>query len=121
MGKLTALYDACVPYPAPLRDLLMHLAMTDLPAARWTDRIHDQWIGALMIKRPDLTREQLQRTRDLMNAHVYDSLVTEYEGLIGSLDLPDPNDRHVLAAAIHCGASVIVTYNLDDFPAEHLA
>jgi len=121
MGTLTALYDACVLYPAPLRDFLMHLAVTELVAARWTDRIHDEWIGALLIKRPDLTREQLERTRELMNAHASDALVTEYEGLIEALDLPDPDDRHVLAAAIHSGSSVIVTYNLNDFPTPYLA
>jgi len=115
------LYDACVLYPAPLRDFLMHLALTGLFSARWTDRIHDEWMNALLTKRSDLRRSQLERTRSLMNANVYDSLVTGYEGLIDSLELPDPNDRHVLAAAIHSGVSVIVTYNLDDFPPEYLA
>ena len=90
MGMLTVLYDACVLYPAPLRDFLMHLALTDLFAARWTDRIHEEWIRALLGKRPDLTREQLERTRELMNAHVRDCLVTEYETLIESLHLLDP-------------------------------
>jgi len=51
-----------------------------------------------------------------MNAHVRDCLVTGYEPLIQGLTLPDPEDRHVLAAAIRAGASVIVTFNLDDFP-----
>ena len=121
MGTFTALYDACVLYPAPPRDFLMHLALTDLFAARWTDQIHDEWIRALLGKRPDLTREQLERTRDLMNAHVRNSLVTEYEGLIESLELPDPDDRHVLAAAMHSDSAVIVTYNVTDFPSEYLA
>jgi len=116
MAGFTALYDACVLYPAPLRDLLMHLAMTDLFRARWTDRIHDEWIRNVLTKRPDLKQEQLERTRRLMNAHVLDCLVTGYESLIDGLTLPDPNDRHVLAAAIRVGADVIVTYNLDDFP-----
>lgn len=70
--------------------------------------------------RPDLKREQLQRTRELMNAHVRDSLVTGYEALIDGLELPDPDDRHVLAAAIRTRASVIVTFNLKDFPNEVL-
>jgi predicted nucleic acid-binding protein len=116
MASFTALYDACVLYPAPLRDLLMHLAMTDLFRARWTDQIHDEWIRSVLANRPDLKRDQLERTRQLMNAHVLDCLVTGFENLIDGLMLPDPNDRHVLAAAIRAGADVIVTYNLDDFP-----
>ena len=120
MSTFIALYDACVLYPAPLRDLLMHLALTDLFRAKWTDEIHDEWIRNVLQNRPDLTREQLQRTRDLMNAHVRDCLVTGYEELIPALTLPDSDDRHVLAAAIRCGAETIVTYNLNDFPAESL-
>src|SRR5579863_9090922 len=120
MATFTALYDACVLYPAPLRDLLMHLAMADLFRARWTDRIHDEWIRSVLANRPDLRREQLERTRRLMNAHILDCVVTGYEHLIDRLKLPDPNDRHVLAAAIRAGADVIVTMNLDDFPVKVL-
>ena len=121
MIGLTALYDACVLYPAPLRDLLMHLSLTDLFRAKWTDDIHEEWMRSVLEMRPDLRREQLERTRDLMNAHVRDCLVTGYEDLIPALALPDPDDRHVLAAAIRAGADVIVTFNLKDFPADTLA
>jgi len=120
MASFTALYDACTLYPAPLRDLLMHLALTDLFRARWSDQIHDEWIRNVLEDRPDLKQEQLERTRSLMNAHVRDCLVTGYEDLIEGLTLPDPDDRHVLAAAIRGSASVIVTFNLDDFPPEYL-
>lgn len=113
---LIAVYDACVLYPAPLRDLLMHLALTGLFQAKWTDRIHEEWTRNLLEDRPELGREKLARVRRLMDSHAEDCLVTGYEGLIGSLLLPDPDDRHVLAAAIHAKASVIVTYNLSDFP-----
>ncbi len=51
-----------------------------------------------------------------MDAAVPDALVTDYESLVEGLDLPDEDDRHVLAAAIKCNASVIVTFNLKDFP-----
>jgi hypothetical protein len=120
MATFTAIYDACALYPAPLRDLLMHLALTDLFRARWTDEIHNEWIRSVLKDRPDLTPEQLKRTRSLMDAHVLDCLVTGYEDLIEGLTLPDPDDRHVLAAAIRASASVIVTFNLDDFPGEYL-
>lgn len=116
----TALFDANVLYPAPLRDLLMWMATEDIFLARWTDRIHDEWTRNLLANRPDLKPGDLQRTRDLMNAHVRDCLVTGYEPLIDGLDLPDPNDRHVLAAAIKGGAHVIVTNNLEDFPDDAL-
>jgi hypothetical protein len=120
VSNFTALYDACVLYPAPLRDLLMYVAVTDLYRARWSNAIHDEWIRNLLRDRPDLTERQLQRTRELMNAQVRDCLVTGYEPLMPALSLPDPNDRHVLAAAIHCGANVIVTFNLRHFPDEAL-
>src|SRR5476649_2911514 len=94
----------------------MYLALTDLFRAKWTNTIHEEWIRNVLIDRPDLTLTQLERTRDLMNAHVRDCLVTGHEKIIPALSLPDPNDHHVLAAAIRTSASVIVTYNLKDFP-----
>lgn len=115
-SHFTVVYDACVLYPAPLRDLLMHLALSDLYRARWSDMIHDEWTRNVLASRPDLNQTQLNRTRQLMNAHVRDSLVTGFEHLIPSISLPDPNDRHVAATAIHSGASLIVTFNLKDFP-----
>lgn len=118
--EFTVLYDSCVLYPAPLRDLLMHLALTGLFRAKWTDAIHDEWTRNVLKDRPDLKREKLQRTRDLMNAHVLDCLVTDYEELISAVTLPDPNDRHVIAAAIRAKAQCIVTFNLADFPADTL-
>jgi len=114
------IYDANVLYPAPLRDLLMWIALPDVVLTRWTDEIHDEWIRNVLKNRPDLKPEQLQRTRELMNANVRDCLVTDYHDLIPGLKLPDPDDRHVLAAAIKAGASVIVTFNEKDFPAAAL-
>lgn len=120
MSQFTAIFDACVLYPAPLRDLLMHLALTDLFRAKWTNAIHEEWISSVLRNRPDLSRQQLERTRQLMNAHVRDCLVTDFEDLIPVLSLPDPDDRHVLAAAIRSRADVIVTFNLSDFPSRTL-
>ncbi|NII75793.1 putative nucleic acid-binding protein [Dyella sp. SG562] len=110
------IYDACVLYPAPLRDLLMRLALTGLFRAHWTERIHHEWMRSVLARRPELKPEALQRTRELMDSAVPDCLVAGYEQLEAGLALKDPDDRHVLAAAIRCHAGVIVTFNLRDFP-----
>lgn len=120
MARFSVIYDACVLYPAPLRDLLMHLALTDLFKARWTDQIHEEWISSLLDKNK-FDRIALERTRDLMDANVRDAKVYGYEYLIETLTLPDPKDRHVLAAAIKANGNAIVTFNLKDFPVEELA
>ena len=109
------LLDANVLYPFVLRDFLVTLATTELYQAKWTDRIHDEWTRNLLKQRPELVGA-LVKTRALMNVAVPDCLVTRYEPLIEGLQLPDPDDRHVLAAAIQCGAQIIVTKNLIDFP-----
>lgn len=114
-SHFTVVFDANVLYPAPLRDFLMRLALTDLFRAKWTNMIHDEWIRNVLIKRPEL-KEQLKRTRQLMNASVRDCLVEDFEYLIPTIELPDEDDRHVVAAAIHGHADMIVTFNLKDFP-----
>jgi predicted nucleic acid-binding protein len=121
VSNFTAVYDACVLYPAPLRDLLMELALTDSFRARWSEEIHQEWIRNVLKKRPDLNESQLIRTKAFMDANVRDALVTDFDSLIPSLKLPDKNDRHVLAAAIRCSAGVIVTFNLKDFPSDYLS
>ena len=115
------LYDACVLYPAPLRDLLVRLANTGVVRARWSEAILDECFRNILEHRPDLKPESLQRTRELMTRAVPDCLVTGFEGLIDGLVLPDRDDRHVLAAAIRAGVQAIVTFNLDDFPTDRLA
>lgn len=119
MARFAVLFDACVLYPAPLRDSLMRLASRDLFSAYWTDAIHEEWINALL-REKRYTREQLERVRDLIDLHVPDAKVQGYESLTTGLTLPDPNDRHVLAAAIKCKADAIVTFNQKDFPTEYL-
>ena len=121
MATFTVLFDASVLYAAPVRDLLLELALADLFRAKWTEQINDEWISHLLRNRLDLTATQLARTRALMPAHVRDCLVEGYETLIDTLTLPNPDDRHVLAAAIKGHAEVIVTFNLTDFPAATLA
>ena len=115
-SNFTAIYDACVLYPAPLRDLLMQLALSDLYQARWTEKIHEEWMRNVLENRPDLSEEQLTRTKNFMDRSVRDCLIEGYEFIIPSLNLPDPDDRHILAAAIKGQADIIVTMNLKDFP-----
>ena len=75
---------------------------------------------AQKLDRPEILPEALQNTVKMMNSALPDANVTGYKGLINDLDLPDPNDRHVLAAAIRAKAEIIVTLNHKDFPPEVL-
>lgn len=99
----------------------MWLGLSGRFRARWSVQIHDEWKRNLLLNRKDLSPEQLNRTSALMDRAIPDGLVAGHEPLIVGLNLPDPNDRHVLAAAIRCSASVIVTFNQKDFPASALA
>lgn len=114
-------YDACVLFPAPLRDLMIRVAMRGLVQAKWTEQILDECFASILKERPDLVPAALERTRQLMIASVPDCLVEGHLELVLGLELPDPDDRHVLAAAIHSQASAIVTANLKDFPRKSLA
>jgi predicted nucleic acid-binding protein len=117
----TVIYDACVLFPAPLRDLLIRLGQTSIVRARSSERILDEVFRNILLQRPELDEPRLTRTRQLMNAAIADVLVEDFEALEPSLSLPDEDDRHVLAAAIRVGAQAIVTFNLKDFPASALA
>ena len=114
--KTVALLDACVLYPPSLRDLLMRLAAARVYAPRWTEEIHEEWIRNVLADNPEVTADQLARTRRLMNQVAPNCLVSGYEVRLPALSLPDANDRHVLAAAIETQAPLIVTFNLSDFP-----
>jgi predicted nucleic acid-binding protein len=114
------IYDACVLYPAPLRDLLIRVAGIGVVRAHWSDRILDECFRNILANRPDLQPAALERTRELMKKAIADNVVTGFEHLIEGLELPDPDDRHVLAAAVRAGAQAIVTMNLKDFPAAKL-
>ncbi|MCZ8149732.1 MAG: PIN domain-containing protein [Roseomonas sp.] len=120
ISTFTAFFDANVFYGTRLRSLILHLAQTKLFRARWSDAVHEEWIRNLLKNMPDLRADDLTRTRRAMDASVLDALVTGYETLIAAIELPDPDDRHVLAAAVVCKASCIVTFNLTDFPQDRL-
>lgn len=120
MRTFTALFDACVLYPQTMRDALLSLARSDLFLARWSAHINEEWTRARLRKHPE-QEDQIRYTLEKVNQSVDDCLVTGYEHLIDSIVLPDPDDRHVVAAAIIGRADVIVTVNTKHFPAESVA
>jgi hypothetical protein len=119
--RLWAFLDASVLYPALLRNILIRLAIDDLYRAFWSQRVQNEWTQAIFRDRPHLPPAPIERTRRMMEDSIDDAMVTGYEPLIETLTVPDADDRHVLAAAIHFGARVIVTANLRDFPKATLA
>jgi predicted nucleic acid-binding protein len=119
--RTVAFLDASVLYSATLRSVLMYLATEELYRPLWSEAVSREWMAALARRRPDLREAAIAKTNALMEGHVDNALVTGYEGLIESLTLPDPDDRHVLATAIHGGAAAIVTLNLKHFPDNVLA
>jgi predicted nucleic acid-binding protein len=111
----SAVLDANVLYPFLVRDVLLSFADAGLYRPLWTDRINEEWSSNLIEKFPG-KEAQIRATIQVMNGAFPEALVRQHEDLIENLQLPDIDDRHVLAAAIHSGASVIVTENLKDFP-----
>jgi hypothetical protein len=120
MSAIVALVDANVFYSAALRDLMMQLALAGLYRPRWTRRIEEEWTRGLLANRPDISKAQLAVTRALMRRAVPNSLVQNYGTFATRVQLPDPDDRHVVAAAIRAQAKIIITHNLRDFPPEIL-
>jgi predicted nucleic acid-binding protein len=116
-ARYTALLDACVLHPMAMADALMSLASAGLYAAKWSRMIELEWIASIEERRPDL-KGRLDYRRDQMREAVPDWEVEEraWQSLAGGLKLPDPDDIHVLAAALAGHADCIVTANLRDFP-----
>ena len=118
--RFAVILDACVLYPAPIRDILLNLADLEIYSPKWSEIIQEEWIRNLLKNRPDLSKQKLGRTIQAMNAAFPDAEVHAFEELIDLLELPDLGDRHVLAAAIKCKADAIITFNTKDFPKENL-
>lgn len=115
-----AVYDACVLFPATLRDLMLRLAAADLVQPRWSDRILDECFRNILLRRPELSGEALARTRTKMCAAFPDAMVADDAAVGPVFGLPDPDDVHVVETAIRADAASIVTFNLRDFPARVL-
>jgi hypothetical protein len=97
ISTFTAVLDANVLFSIRLTSLLMELAMSGLFRARWSNDIHREWMAAVS-KARGISVDVLSGRRDSMDVAVPDGCVSGYEVLIPALTLPDPNDRHVLAA-----------------------
>jgi len=121
MPNPLVLCDANVLYSILMTDLILSLGEAGLFRPRWTNEIHEEWIRNVLEDQPERKREELERRRAFMDQAIDHDLIEGYEHHIANLNLPDPDDRHVLAAAIEAGAEIILTYNLRDFPAAVLA
>jgi predicted nucleic acid-binding protein len=119
-SPVVAVCDASVLYPFHLRNVIVQAGVDRLVHARWTDEIHDEWMRNLLVNVPGLSVERLNATKQLMSAALPDATVSGYEKHIESISLPDPDDRHVVAAAIEAKATHFLTWNLRHFPARAL-
>ncbi len=119
-STFTAFFDANVFFGVRLRSFVMEVAKSGLFRARWSHGVHDEWSAAVLRRRNDLTSDQLRPITGQMDGAIPDALVSGYHALIPALQLPDPDDRHILAAAIVGKADVIVTFNLSDFPTNYI-
>ncbi|HJQ57165.1 MAG TPA: PIN domain-containing protein [Vineibacter sp.] len=115
-----AVFDACILYPFHLRNIVVQAAVDRLIDARWTDAIHDEWCRNLVAAVPAIPAARLENTRRLMNEALPTAMVQGYENHVAAVNLPDPDDRHVVAAGIAAGAAVILTWNLRHFPVREL-
>jgi len=116
--RFKAVLDTNVIYPVIIRDLLFWFAHYDLYTPKWSRNIFDEWMAVM--ERKGVPQEEAKKRVQKANLAFPDALVQDYEVLLNELTLPDPKDRHVLAAAIKTNADVIVTNNLKDFPAPYL-
>ncbi len=122
----TALLDTCVLVPSFLRDALLEIAEAGVYRAVWSEAILAELEDTLLYlfdqagRDPQASRSAIHRLRRQMATAFPDAVVTGWEPLEGACELPDPDDRHVLAAAVKGRADVIVTDNLKDFPAGSL-
>lgn len=116
--RFTVVLDTNVVYPVIMRDILLWFAHYDLYTPKWSEHIFDEWKKVMLEK--GVEEAEADKRINKANLAFPDALVQNYKGLIDKLELPDVDDRHVLAAAIKVNANVIVTNNIKDFPEEYL-
>ena len=122
----TATLDTSVLWPSLQRDLLLSLAIEGTYRRTWSSAILDELQfheEAKLVKRGMPVAEAARRAATLiaaMRREFADAEVDGWQPLEGTFGLPDPDDEHVLAAAVIAGAGAIVTENLKDFPADRI-
>lgn len=119
-ARFTAVIDANVLYPVVIRDYLMWLALYELYSPKWSQEILEEFCQIFPKRNSQYSLDRIRNQISMMNNACPDAEVKNYETLISSINLPDPDDRHVAAAAVKCNANVIVTHNLKDFPNHYL-
>ncbi|WP_454168064.1 PIN domain-containing protein [Microbacterium lacticum] len=119
----TATLDTSMLWPSLQRDFLFSLAVESAYRPTWSSAIHDGLEfheEVKLVKRGIPIAEAASRAATLiaaMRREFADAEVEGWEPLEGTFGLPDPDDEHVVAAAVIAGAGAIVTENLKDFPA----
>ena len=121
MARYTVALDACALVPIVLADTLLRVAERGLYRPLWSERILAEAQGAILGIHPDIEAATVARRFNDMEAAFDDAMVMGWEDLEETISLPDPDDRHVVAAAIRGGAQAIVTSNVADFPSDALA
>lgn len=117
---MRVLIDACVLYPTVMREMVLGVAERGLFDPKWSPRILEEWARAArkigpqgeVIARGEIAAIQARFARAEVNIP---------QGVEARLWLPDPNDIHVLAAAVGCSADAVMTLNAKDFPRDILA
>ena len=120
MSRFSVFLDTCVVVPIDAADLLMRLAVEDCYRPLWSQAVLDELRRTVLKVHPGIGDAKIERRIDQMNATFEDALVTGWEALVPGIELPDPDDRHIVAAAVRGRADLIVTENLRDFPDETL-
>lgn len=115
-----AVFDATCLFSKHTRHLLLAFSVRGIVLGRWSRELLAEAAGNLAEKLRGDSLEDLGNWLKSETDLVRDGLVDDYKAWLGGLTLPDPDDAHVLAAAIACGATVIVTDNGKDFPAAYL-
>jgi predicted nucleic acid-binding protein len=120
LARFTALLDACTVVPIVRADTLLRIAEREMYCPKWSDRIIEEARRAIEKIHPGISTEKIAKRFNDMNKVFDEALVNGWESLVPTIELPDPDDRHVVAAAILGGAQLIITDNIKDFPADAL-